>query len=121
MLASNNLINLEMRSAFIDTLKDNYIFQRVGFDSPEYYGGGDKLPQHPINGNYKDNQTDYIWEGLSRSEASQISTVIEHLLHTITGVGFAIQFSEWDPQDPSSKINLAMEQAIDGGYYDDTR
>ncbi len=118
MLASNNLINLEMRSAFIDTLKENYIFQRVGFDSPEYYGGGDKLPQHPINGNYKDNQTDYIWEGLSRSEASQISTVIEHLLHTITGVGFAIQFSEWDPQDPSSKINLAMEQAIEGGYYD---
>ena len=118
MLASNNLINLEMRSAFIDTLKENYIFQRVGFDSPEYYGGGDKLPQHPINGNYKDNQTDYIWEGLSRSEASQISTVIEHLLHTITGVGFAIQFSEWDPQNPSSKINLAMEQAIEGGYYD---
>ena len=118
MLASNNLINLEMRSAFIDTLKENYIFQRVGFDSPEYYGGGDKLPQHPINGNYKDNQTDYIWEGLSRSEASQISTVIEHLLHTITGVGFAIQFSEWDPQDPSSKINLAMEQAIEAGYYD---
>ena len=118
MLASNDLINLEMRSAFSDILKENYIFQRVGFDSPEYYGGGDKLPQHPINGNYKDNQTDYIWEGLSRSEASQISTVIEHLLHTITGVGFVFQFSEWDPQDPSSKINLAMEQAIEGGYYD---
>ena len=118
MFASNNLINLEMRSSFNDILKENYIFQRVGFDSPEYYGGGDKLPPHPINGNYKDNQTDYIWEGLSRSEASQISTVIEHLLHTITGVGFVFQFSEWDPQDPSSKINLAMEQAIEGGYYD---
>ena len=76
MLASNNLINLEMRSAFSDILKENYIFQRVGFDSPEYYGGGDKLPQHPVNGSYKDNQTDYIWEGLSRSEASQTSTVI---------------------------------------------
>ena len=118
MFSSNDLINLEMRSAFSDTLKENYIFQRVGFDSPEYYGGGHRLPQHPINGNYRDNQTDYIWEGLSRSEASQISTVIEHLLHTITGVGFIFQFSEWDPQDPSSKINLAMEQAIEDGYYD---
>lgn len=118
MFASNDLINLEMRSAFSDILKENYIFQRVGFDSPEYYGGGDKLPPHPINGNYKDNQTDYIWEGLSRSEASQTSEVIEHLLHTITGVGFAFQFSDWNPLDPSSKINLAMEQAIDGGYYD---
>ena len=118
MFASNDLINLEMRSAFSDILKENYIFQRVGFDSPEYYGGGDKLPPHPINGNYKDNQTDYIWEGLSRSEASQTSEVIEHLLHTITGVGFAFQFSDWNPLDPSSKINLAMEQAIEGGYYD---
>ena len=118
MFASNDLINLEMRSAFSDILKENYIFQRVGFDSPEYYGGGDKLPQHPINGNYKDNQTDYIWEGLSRSAASQTNEVIEHLLHTITGVGFAFQFSEWDPLDPSSKINLAMEQAIEGGFYD---
>ena len=118
MFASNNLINLEMRSSFNDILKENYIFQRVGFDSPEYYGGGDKLPPHPINGNYKDNQTDYIWEGLTRSEASQTSEVIEHLLHTITGVGFAFQFSEWDWLDPSSKINLAMEQAIEGGYYD---
>ncbi|MDA9033874.1 M10 family metallopeptidase C-terminal domain-containing protein, partial [Hyphomicrobiales bacterium] len=118
MFVSNSLINLEMRSAFSDILKENYIFQRVGFNSPEYYGRGDKIAEHPINGSYKDNQTDYIWEGLSRSEASQTSEVIEHLLHTITGVGFAFQFSEWDPLDPSSKINLAMEQAIEGGYYD---
>ena len=97
MFASNDLINLEMRSAFSDILKENYIFQRVGFDSPEYYGGGDKLPQHPVNGSYKDNQTDYIWEGLSRSAASQTSTVIEHLLHTITGVGFVFQYNDWYP------------------------
>ena len=118
MFTSNSLINPETRSAFKDVLKENYIFQRVGFDSPDYYGGGDKLPQHPVNGSYMDNQTDYIWEGLSRSESSQISEVIEHLLHTITAVAFPLLYEDWKWQNSGSKINLAMQQAIEGGYYD---
>ena len=128
MLTTNSLIDTEQRATFKETLENNYVFQKVGVEGPEYYGGGNNFAEpHPINGNYRDEQTDYIWEGTPRTygektniqaAASQTGTVIEHLLHTITSIGFNLVYPEWKWADSSSLINLAMQQAIDGGYYD---
>ena len=128
MLTTNSLIDTEQRATFKEALENNYVFQKVGVEGPEYYGGGNNFQEpHPINGNYRDEQTDYIWEGTSRTygdktniqaAASQTGTVIEHLLHTITSIGFNLVYPEWKWADSSSSINLAMQQAIDGGYYD---
>ena len=128
MLTTNSLIDTEQRATFKEALENNYVFQKVGVEGPEYYGGGNNFQKpHPINGNYRDEHTDYIWEGTSRTygdktsiqaAASQTGTVIEHLLHTITAVGFNLVYPEWKWADSSSSINLAMQQAIDGGYYD---
>ena len=118
MLAMNAFIDIETRTTVKETLQSNYVYQRVGVESPAYYGGGINIPSIPSNGNYRDNLTDYIWETTSRTAASQTSEVIEHLLHTITTIGFNLIFPEWKWADSSSSINLAMQQAIDGGYYD---
>jgi hypothetical protein len=128
MLTTNSLIDTEQRATFKEALENNYVFQKVGVEGPEYYGGGNNFQKpHPINGNYRDEHTDYIWEGTSRTygdktsiqaAASQPGTVIEHLLHTITSIGFNLVYPEWKWADSSSSINLAMQQAIDGGYYD---
>ena len=128
MLTTNSLIDTEQRATFKETLENNYVFQKVGVEGPEYYGGGNNFQKpHPTNGNYRGEHTDYIWEGTSRTygektsiqaAASQTSSVIEHLLHTITAVGFNLVYPEWKWADSSSSINLAMQQAIDGGYYD---
>ena len=118
MFAVNSLIDIDERATFKETLKNNYIYQRVGVEGPAYYGGGDKLPGEPLNGNYQDNQTDYIWETTSATSGSQTNEVLEHLLHTITAVGLNAFKPEWKWTDSSSSINLAMQQAIDGGYYD---
>ena len=128
MLTTNSLIDTEQRATFKEALENNYVFQKVGVEGPEYYGGGNNFQKpHPTNGNYRGEHTDYIWEGTSRTygektsiqaAASQTSSVIEHLLHTITAVGFNLVYPEWKWADSSSSINLAMQQAIDGGYYD---
>ena len=118
MHATNSLVNTESRATFKATLENNYVFQRVGVNGPDHYGGGGKLPFGPQSGNYAHNQTDFIWEGTTRTAASQTNEVIEHLLHTVTAVGFNILYPEWKWNDSSSSINLAMQQAIDGGYYD---
>ena len=125
MHASNSQINTKLRATFKAALEDNYVFQKIGIGSPDYYGGGDQLVPHPgyvrgvdiQRGNYLHNHTDFIWEGTERTAASQTNEVIEHLLHTITTVGFNILYPEWQWADSTSSLYLAMQQAIDGGYY----
>ena len=123
MLEDNNNIDLEMRSKFLDVSKNHFVFQRIGLEGPDYYERKFKadfgsLPQSraPSNGPYRDNATDYIWEYNQGSE-SQLNEVVEHLLHTITNVVFAIQFKDWNWQEPSSMIRLATKEAIDKGIF----
>ena len=123
MLEENSNIDLEMRSKFLDVSKNHFVFQRIGLEGPDYYERKFKadfgsLPQSraPNNGPYRDNATDYIWEYNQGSE-SQLNEVVEHLLHTITNVVFAIQFKDWNWQEPSSMIRLATKEAIDKGIF----
>ena len=123
MLEDNNNIDIEMRSKFLDVSKNHFVFQRIGLEGPDYYERKFKanfgsLPQSraPNNGPYRDNATDYIWEYNQGSE-SQLNEVVEHLLHTITNVVFAIQFKDWNWQEPSTMIRLATKEAIDKGIF----
>ena len=56
---------------------------------------------------------------LEGTKAGQINAILEHLLHTITFI-FDKSYTSWGYEDASSDLVLAMNQAIDGGYYDPT-
>ncbi|MDA8852201.1 M10 family metallopeptidase C-terminal domain-containing protein [Hyphomicrobiales bacterium] len=118
ILGSGDIINTEDQSLLKETIREYYVYQKVGVQGPENYGGSEP-PNLEIRGSYDEYQTDYIWELSSESlSSSQINEVFEHILHTITAVALPLIYDDWKWQNPSSKINLAMQQAVDGGYYD---
>jgi len=98
-----------MRNEYLLTSKNKYVFQRVGVDGMS----ADGTPPKP----YADNATDYIWE-LKSGAAEQIGEVIEHLLHTVTAVVMYLTYSDWDYKNTSSRLYLAMREAVDKGIYD---
>ena len=118
ILGSGDIINTEDQSLLKETIREYYVYQKVGVQGPENYGGSEP-PNLEIRGSYDEYQTDYIWELSSENpSSSQINEVFEHILHTITAVALPLIYDDWKWQNPSSKINLAMQQAVDGGYYD---
>ena len=120
MLEEGENINYELRDKYLVNTKNNLVFQKVGYEGPERYNLDSDPPGVdccPGKG-YEDNHTDFIWEYLNVRPEEQIGEVIEHLLHTITGVAFALEFEEWNWENPNSKINLAMMEAVDNGIFD---
>ena len=126
ILIENKYIDETLRVQYFKTLKENYIYQKIGLEGPEYYekkynvnNFNEAIDCCPRKGPFQHNQTDYIWEykNQSNGQISQINEVVEHLLHTITNVVFTLQFQNWDWKDPSSDLNLAMQEAIDKGVY----
>ncbi len=120
MLEEGENINYELRDKYLVNTKNNLVFQKVGYEGPERYNLDSDPPGVdccPGKG-YEDNHTDFIWEYLNVRPEEQIGEVIEHLLHTITGVAFTLEFEEWNWENPNSKINLAMEEAVDNGIFD---
>ena len=116
MFTDGSSINEGMRSHYLSTTKDEYVYQRVGleasFNKNESYAEG--FPPSP----YKHNVTDYIWE-MNTGGEEQIGEVIEHLLHTITNVILYLAYpNEWDYNKSSSELSLAMQESIDKGIYD---
>ncbi|MDG1748469.1 MAG: hypothetical protein P8H89_02225, partial [Porticoccaceae bacterium] len=76
-----------------------------------------------VNDNYI--VTDFIWEATQNSpeeaktNTAQVNAIVKPLLHTIT-LMLEKTFYEWSYEDPSSQLVLAMNEAINGGYYDPT-
>ena len=108
-------IDENMRSIYLKATEDNYVYQRVGIDgsaaSSNFEPGDPPAP-------YNDNVTDFIWE-MAQGGPDQIGEVIEHLLHTITNVILYLSFlEEWDYNNPSSLLSLAMQESIDKEIYD---
>jgi len=127
MLASNDSTNPVNRNLLLSNFTQFKAFQRVGSTSMssydpaldnDNYSGWDN-----INNNYA--VVDFIWEATAQSpideqtKAGQINAVLEHLLHTITFI-FDKSYTSWGYEDAASDLVLAMNQAIDGGYYDPT-
>lgn len=120
MLRPTETIDAKMRQSFIDEIADANVFQRLGCYGPEFYDF--EIPQEPNARKYrKDNKVDYIWQpGGPEAEISDgIGEVIEHLLHTVTTIGFSnLDPGRWDTSNPNSLLNLAKEEAIEKGIYD---
>ena len=120
MLQKGEHIDQDIRSSYLKTVKNDFVFQKIGYEGPERYGLDSDPPGIdccPGKG-YDDNQTDFIWEYPDASADEQIGEVVEHLLHTVTGVAFALEFKEWDWENPNSEINLAVNEAIENNIFD---
>ena len=127
MLAENDSTNSVNRNLLLNNFTQYKAFQRVGsvnmssYDpalNNDNYDGWDN-----INDNYS--VVDFIWEATSNSptdeqtKAGQINAILEHLLHTITLI-FDKSYTSWGYEDASSDLVLAMNEAINGGYYHPT-
>ena len=65
------------------------------------------------------NSTDVIFEMYDEEKDWAANEIVEHLLHTITQMGFYYAFpNEWRWDIKNSPIHLAMQEAIKKGYYD---
>ena len=120
MLQEGEYIDQDIRNSYLQTVKNDFVFQKIGYEGPERYGLDSDPPGIdccPGKG-YDDNQTDFIWEYPDASADEQIGEVVEHLLHTVTGVAFALEFKEWDWENPNSEINLAVNEAIENNIFD---
>ena len=127
MLAVNDSTNSVNRNLLLNNFAQYKAFQRVGSTSLSSYDPALNNDNYAGWDNINDNYSvvDFIWEANSNSltdkqtKASQINEIVEHLLHTITLI-FDKSFTSWGYEDASSDLVLAMNEAIDGGYYDPT-
>ena len=120
MLQQGENIDNGLRSRYLNSVDNEKVFQRVGFEGPEYYNFDSPNPSVdccPGNG-YEDNHTDFIWEYKDANTIGTIGEVVEHLLHTITGAGLLLEFPEWSWEDRNSKIHKAMNEAVEKNIYD---
>ena len=112
-------IDRNLKNEFFQTMKNNYVYQRVGFKGPELYdldSNNPKIDCCPEN-NYDHNQTDYIWE--PEGSGDPTGEIIEHALHTITNVAFKLMSSDWDYRDSGSKLRLAYKEAVDKKLFNE--
>ena len=120
MLQQGENVDNVLRSRYLNTVNNEKVFQRIGFEGPEYYNFDSPNPSVdccPGNG-YEDNHTDFIWEYKDANTIGTIGEVVEHLLHTITGAGLLLEFPEWSWEDTNSKIHKAMNEAVEKNIYD---
>ena len=120
MLQQGENIDNRLRSRYLNTVDDEKVFQRIGFEGPEYYNFDSPNPSVdccPGNG-YEDNHTDFIWEYKDANTIGTVGEVVEHLLHTITGAGLLLEFPEWSWENTNSKIHKAMNEAVEKNIYD---
>ena len=120
MLQQGENIDNGLRSRYLNTVNNEKVFQRIGFEGPEYYNFDSPNPSVdccPGNG-YEDNHTDFIWEYKDANTIGTVGEVVEHLLHTITGAGLLLEFPEWSWEDTNSKIHKAMNEAVEKNIYD---
>ena len=114
----NSKIDRNLKNEFFQTIKNDYVYQRVGYKDGDFYdlGSENSKIDHPGN-NYEDNQTDFIWEPEGSDDPT--GEIIEHALHTITNVAFRLMSSDWDYENSSSKIRLAYDEAVNNGMFNE--
>ena len=125
ILASNNATNSVNRDLLLNNFNQYNAFQRVGKTNMSSYDPALNNDNYAgwdfINDNYA--VVDFIWESTysspadERTKANQINAILEHLLHTITLI-FDKSFTSWGYENESSDLVLAMNQAIEGNFYD---
>jgi len=120
MFEENEYFDETLRNRYLKRTEEDFTFQRIGYLGPENYGLDSENPKVSCcpGKNYKDNHVDYIWEYPDADADLQIREIVEHLLHTVTGVGFALEFPKWNWFNTNSEIHLAMNEAVEKNIYD---
>jgi hypothetical protein len=118
MFSSSESIDTAQQQSLIEKMRTLHVFQRVGIadvhDDPE------NASFHAHLDGYDDTMdnveaVDFIW----KINQNQGGEVFEHILHTITAIGFTHSFSnEWNYEEEDSLLRQAMEEAINQNYYD---
>ena len=126
-LQRNSLTSDPDRNLLLGNIIYYQALQRVGSTGMSSYDPPLDETNYPgwdnINDNYE--VIDFIWEATQNSSedektnAAQVNAIIKPLLHTITLI-LEKSFTAWSYEDPSSQLVLAMNEAINGGYYDPT-
>jgi hypothetical protein len=126
-LQRNSLTSDPDRNLLLGNIIYYQALQRVGSTGMSSYDPPLDETNYPgwdnINDNYE--VIDFIWEATQNSSedektnAAQVNAIIKPLLHTITLI-LEKSFTAWSYEDPSSELVLAMNEAINGGYYDPT-
>jgi hypothetical protein len=126
-LRRNSLTSDPDRNLLLGNIIYYQALQRVGSTGMSSYDPPLDETNYPgwdnINDNYE--VIDFIWEATQNSSedektnAAQVNAIIKPLLHTITLI-LEKTFTAWSYEDPSSQLVLAMNEAINGGYYDPT-
>ena len=113
MFSISENIDASIRSSFLSSISSNQIGQRIGYSGSDYYESIGELGKwHQYSGPI--DLVDFIWE----TKSGQIAEILEHQLHTITGLIFQNFYpSQWNYFDTGSDINLAMQQAYSVGVY----
>ena len=125
MLVINDATNSVNRNLLLNNFNQYKAFQRVGSTNLSSYDPALNNDNYDGWDNINDNYSvvDFIWEVTSSSpvdeqtKAGQINAILEHLLHTITLI-FDKSFTSWGYENESSDLVLAMNQAIEGNFYD---
>ena len=125
MLIKNDATNSVNRNLLLNNFNQYKAFQRVGSTNLSSYDPALNNDNYDGWDNINDNYSvvDFIWEVTSSSpvdeqtKAGQINAILEHLLHTITLI-FDKSFTSWGYENESSDLVLAMNQAIEGNFYD---
>jgi len=123
MFLDNENIDTALQEEFFSVLRNEYVYQRVGYLGPEFYDFDTDSPlvsccPDQKNRTYEDNQTDYIWDD-GESTDRQLGTILEHSLHTITNIGFRLMSPDWDYTNPNSALRKAYHEALDNGSFND--
>ena len=113
MFSLNENSDLTLRDSFLSSIASNNIGQRIGYSGPDYYESIGQLGKwHEYNGQI--DLVDFIWE----TDSGQIAEILEHQLHTITGLIFQNLYpTQWNYFNDNSDINLAMQEAYSSGVY----
>ena len=125
ILVQNDATNSVNRNLLLNNFNQYKAFQRVGSTNLSSYDPALNNDNYDGWDNINDNYSvvDFIWEVTSSSpvdeqtKAGQINAILEHLLHTITLI-FDKSYASWGYENESSDLVLAMNQAIEGNFYD---
>ena len=106
----------------INKMDDKSVLQRIIYGEYDDYSGDRAFDEsnYPGFDNTHDNNpnVDVIIEKKPIDKSGQVNEVIEHILHTITVLGFNYIFPEkYSYTNACSDVYLAMQEAISKGYY----
>ncbi len=109
----------DKQAAVLSSLQTKKTIQRIGYIGMGSYSPAlETLPGWDQTSDNNAN-VDFVWEDPSSTTNSQITEVLEHVLHTITTFGLPGAYPNvFNQTSPSGPTYVAMSEAIANGVFD---